>query len=247
MFKEWYYEASKEAGLNRAFEDRVKQRMGEIVQPDDSRMKEIVRRPEETVAPSTLGGCRRRVYFEFIKMERKKQPIQMKQWLRFQMGHNTHAMTQALIEVYAEKLGSEFSTEIHISRKGVFGYLDGILHSHCDGPFLLEIKSTRHDLFKDLKQPFPSAKLQVGGYAHALGYSSASILYINQDSGQAKEFESPVSMGYEGWLPAAKDKAASVLESIRVAAKMRQIPPASKKDYHCKICPFVWCCGAIET
>jgi len=186
------------------------------------------------IHPSSIGKCRRGVYYELMdapgemvdEADERKLP---------EVGNAIHRMVQEWIT--ARTSAKEFTSETRM-RFPAFKF-----SFRCDGIFVvkdwvLEIKTISDSAFTALQVPRPQDLGQVHCYMYTLDIPRCILLYVNRNTGEMKEFK--VYFSDKIW----RDKVLAVLAAVYEHRDKGTRPPRPKSKYECERCKFRRHCEA---
>ncbi len=155
--------------------------------------------------PSAVGMCARRGVYEFIKTPREFMHSTNEMEI-FRMGHGVHHIIQTIISDLDRVLtpkGIEFAffpecaytpeTDSLYIDFGIGGTCDGLLELNCPAEgwsqrSIIEIKSSKDELFKDLRGPKPDHQMQANLYAFRFNCPIIYYWYYNKNNSERKVY-----------------------------------------------------------
>ena len=241
MFEAYYKDGISMAATDKKSYDYLFTEVSRLLAPSKSRKSAVRDKPANSISPSIVGGCKRRLYLEYISEEREEIVPDLEGWPRLQIGHLIHAFAQAAVKMAVREEGKhECWTEALIKKPPFYGFADLVLASFSGKPWAVcDIKSMRSYAWKDCHTPYENARFQVAAYMRAFDVRHGSILHINVETGASKEFLS------DNWLHTVADKLTQRIKYVRGTARNRLIPPPTRSKFGCTYCPFPSLCKEI--
>jgi len=138
--------------------------------------------------PSEIGGCMRKVWYSY-RYPQEAQPELLK---IFEVGNMLHGFVVEVLRSEKNKdvqlLRSEFPLKIHTPEFTVSGRVDDLVLVKTSGKtIVVEVKSTKSiDYVKEASEPHV---MQLQLYMHATGIHNGTVLYVDKNNLQSKQFE----------------------------------------------------------
>lgn len=198
-------------------------------------------------APSTLfyghGRCARYWSFAFSD-EFDSAPTKKQERLVMDTGSAIHGLIQdELGDNPIEGLQIEVEEPIDTQDPPFRGFIDAVVRGEFDA--VIEIKTTKHDIFQYRKESNTPAKYHVGQvvvYMYATGIDQAVIVYVSRDT--LERHYILVEMGdYMDDLRELIDWTSRVKEAIDEGKLPTVFPGHRSNSKACKQCPFKSTCG----
>lgn len=209
------------------------------------------RKPSKTIKPSSLGGCKRNIYFQLIGAEIDKESTITAEVIGMgESGTDRHERLQAAIiqmpevewvdvEEYLKarpELGTVVQKKVGYEYKLYNEALN--LSCLCDGIikfkgkyYILEIKTEASFKWNNRYAPEEKHKVQATAYAIALGIKDVIFLYENRDVCGKKTFLYKVSDDEIETL------VTEIYEIIDMA-ESGEVPPKSDDKRECNYCQY---------
>lgn len=209
-------------------------------------------RPAGHIGMSALGSCGRRLGYMYHEIE--GAPLDSRAKIIFDDGHLHHdQIRKALREglILNDSCYSLVREEEEVSLGYVTGHIDGVLQHDsvkCQNEGhrtkLLEVKSMNARGFAELKRTGELSKeygTQTSAYLRATGYTEASIVAKNKDTGEMLRL---TYTGNADLLDSRLNVLYKVHSSQNPEDVEREYGPNhdGRLDWHCGYCPFVLLC-----
>lgn len=149
--------------------------------------------PKERYSPTDLGGCQRKLAFQFFKSPENDNTDDDKVGRRvLALGNVIHDHLQKILNQSFKELKSEMYFRVPIDKENediIFsGYCDSLMFHEKHGIIALEFKSINGFAFKYVQdEPKEDHKSQLNMYLHYFGVDKGVIVYYDKNTSQIKE------------------------------------------------------------
>lgn len=200
--------------------------------------------------PSAVGMCARRGVYEYIKTPREFMHSTNEMEI-FRMGHAIHALVQNILSDLERVLTPKgikyrFIPEIPYDKNtdtlfldfGIGGTCDGLLE--LEGPGwsqrgVVEIKTSKSELFNKLREPKPDHQMQANLYAFRFDTPIIYYWYYNKDCSERKVFTRTADT-------AVLDKAIQRFADQKAHVDAGTLPEREESFYMCPRCEYGHVC-----
>lgn len=202
--------------------------------------------------PSAVGMCARRGVYEYTKTPREFMHSTNEMEI-FRMGHAVHGIIQGILSdldrvLTPKGIQYEFTPEIPFDPEtdslyqdfGIGGTADGLLKLTCPKEgwtqrAVLEVKSSKAELFSSIKGPKPDHQMQANLYAFRFDCPVIYYWYYNKNTSERKVFARPAD-------DAVLEKAITRFAEQRAHVDAGTLPDREESYYMCPRCEYGHVC-----
>lgn len=243
--------------LERALRDHILRRLSEPSREKDEELAldfddilenilllERKRKPRPGIHPSSLGGCRRKMYYEAIGAPRKEPPSPDKRLkMKMSVSSGLHNWIQGKFNatgehlIIAHEVPVPETTEAFVSYS-IRGTCDTLVSLPDTGANILivDYKFISSAEFKKLSAPKQQHIRQITAYMFSFHCPLAILEYADKDSTRRKPFYVPFD--HSVWKDIVEE-----IRFVQEAKRLERIPPRQTDFFVCKtICKYTQIC-----